>query len=40
MFGLFPTYGSSPLSDHPHLGKKVYLKEKIRSSETIFYWET
>ena len=28
MFGLFPTYGSSPLNDHPYLSTGSRLKEK------------
>ena len=39
MFGFFPTYGSSLLSDHPCLGKESYLKEKTWANETIFYWK-
>ena len=40
MFGLFPTYGSSPLNDHPYLGKMLYLKDKTWTNKTIFYWNT
>ena len=39
MFGLFPTYGSSPLSDHPCLHKELHSKEKAWSNETILYWK-
>ena len=37
LFGLFPTYGSSPLSDNPCSHKRPLLKEKTRFNETIFY---
>ena len=39
LFGLFPIYGSSLLSDHPRLYKRLHLKEKTQSNETIFYWK-
>ena len=29
MFGLFQTYGPSPLSDHPSIVQRLYLKKRF-----------